>query len=270
MVRGLRKDLVGRQIRTTRFCRCSCRPIQISPSKARFRRALRSSRIQAVKRLAKRIVISLDQQQSMVIEPRMTGLLLITDPPTRAHRRIQWELDPRDGFAQSFEFWDRRGLGTVRILTEMEMVELRERLGPDPLDMNPDAWAVQLSRTKRPIKNAILDQNLVTGIGNIYASEILHEAGISPELPANLLSVERIQRIAAASSRILNDAIRYEGSTLGDGTYRTALNRDGSYQNKHRVYQKNGELCPTCRRVRILRIVQTQRSTFYCPRCQRC
>jgi formamidopyrimidine-DNA glycosylase len=149
------------------------------------------------------------------------------------------------------------------------MVELRERLGPDPLDMNPDQWAIQLSRTQRPIKNAILDQNLVAGIGNIYASEILHEAGISPELPASLLSVERIQRIAAASCRILNDAIRCEGSTLGDGTYRTALNIDGGYQNKHRVYQKNGELCPTCRRGRICRIVQAQRSTFFCPRCQR-
>ncbi|MCH2213175.1 MAG: formamidopyrimidine-DNA glycosylase [Fuerstiella sp.] len=269
MVRGLRTDLVGRQIRTTRFCRCSRRPIQIDPSKARFQRLLRGNRIHAVQRLAKRIVISLDRNLSMVVEPRMTGLLLITEPPTRAHRRIQWELDPKDGFAKSFEFWDRRGLGTVRILTETKMIELRRRLGPDALDMDPNQWAIRLSGTQRPIKNAILDQNLVAGIGNIYASEILHEAGISPKLPAGLLSAERIQRIAAASSRILNEAIRYEGSTLGDGTYRTALNRDGSYQNRHRVYQKNGELCPTCRRGRICRIVQAQRSTFYCPRCQR-
>lgn len=222
-----------------------------------------------IHRLAKRIVITLDNSRSMVIEPRMTGLLLVDTPPTQVHRRIRWELDPRPGHADAFEFWDRRGLGTVGLLNEQQMIELRQRLGPDPLAMSPSEWKYQLARTGRPIKNALLDQNLIVGIGNIYASEILHQAGISPESPANSLSARRIARIAKASSQILNDAIRYEGSTLGDGTYRTALNRDGSYQNMHRVYQKDGELCPTCGVTLIRRIVQAQRSTFYCPRCQR-
>ncbi len=269
MVRGVRADLVGRRILGASFCRCCCRPIQVVPGRSRFRRALTDRVIQDVRRLAKRIVISLDQSGHLVIEPRMTGLLLISSPPTPEHRRIQWDLEPRPGLASSFEFWDRRGLGTVQLLDAQQLKQLQDRLGPDPLEMSAADWAMQLNRTQRPVKNAMLDQSLVVGIGNIYASEILHLARVSPEASASSLSTRRISRIAAAAGRILRDAIRYEGSTLGDGTYRNALNRDGSYQNKHRVYDKAGELCSTCRRSRIRRIVQAQRSTFFCPRCQR-
>ena len=269
MVRGVRAHLVGRRIQKVRFCRCSYRPIQIFPSRHSLKRLLQDSSIHAVQRLAKRIVITLNQCRSMVIEPRMTGLLLVASPPTHNHRRIVWELDPQPGLADSFEFWDRRGLGTVRVVDQTELARLRARLGPDPLVMTADEWADQLSGTRRPIKNALLDQQIVVGIGNIYASEILHRARISPKSPAGELSTRRIAQLARASAQILRDAIRCEGSTLGDGTYRSALNRDGSYQNMHCVYQKSGELCPTCRRGRIRRIIQAQRSTFYCPRCQR-
>lgn len=259
----------------TRFCRCSRKPIQMSPAKAQLRKALKNRVIQDVRRLAKRIVITMEPARAdgettfIVIEPRMTGLLLISAPPTQEHRRIQWDLDPHPELAPSFEFWDRRGLGTVRLLSEEQMDELHNRLGPDPVNLSPQTWAQQLNRTMRPVKNALLDQQIVVGIGNIYASEILHLARINPETPAASLSDRRVARIATAATRILSDAIRYEGSTLGDGTYRNVLNQDGSYQNKHCVYQKADELCPTCRRGRIRRIVQAQRSTFYCPRCQR-
>ncbi len=269
MVRGIRGHLIGRRIQTTRFCRCPRKPIQISPVRKEFCKAIRNRRILDVQRLAKRVVVALDQSRFIVIEPRMTGLLLIAEPPTQDHRRIQWNLEPAHGQPSSFEFWDRRGLGTVRLLTNQEMLQLRDRLGPDPLEMTTTDWKRQLGRTKRSIKNALLDQNLVVGIGNIYASEILHLARISPEAPASSLSSGRIIRIANASVRILKDAIRYEGSTLGDGTYRNALSREGHYQNKHCVYQKEGNRCPTCKRSCIRRIVQAQRSTFFCPRCQR-
>jgi len=270
MVRGVRDHLIDRRIQATRFCRCTRKPIQISPSRPQFRRILKDRKILNVKRLAKRIVIELDQSGFIVIEPRMTGLLLISAPPSQDHRRIQWDLSPsHKSLPSSFEFWDRRGLGTVRVLNKQEMTELHDRLGPDPLEMTPADWERQLQRTNRPIKTALLDQKLVVGIGNIYASEILHQARVSPEAAAGSLSAKRVARIALASSQILNDAIRYEGSTLGDGTYRNALNIEGSYQNKHCVYQREGQLCPTCGRTPIRRMVQAQRSTFFCPKCQR-
>lgn len=270
MVRGVRDHLILRQIQATRFCRCTRKPIQISPPRAQFCRILNNRQILNVKRLAKRIVIELDQSRFIVIEPRMTGLLLVSSPPTQDHRRIQWDLSPpRASLASAFEFWDRRGLGTVRVFNEQEMAELYGRLGPDPLEMTPAEWGRQLHRTNRPIKTALLDQKLVVGIGNIYASEILHLARVSPEAAAGSLSAKRVAQIAFASLQILNDAIRYEGSTLGDGTYRNALNVKGGYQNKHCVYQREGQLCPTCSRTPIRRIVQAQRSTFFCPKCQR-
>jgi len=269
MVRGVRPQLVHRTIEQTQFCRCTRKPIVVEPSRPTFRRKLQGAEILAVNRLAKRIMITLADDQYIVIEPRMTGLLLINTPPTQAHRRIQWYLNPVDNLAPSFEFWDRRGLGTVRLLGRKSIQELKNRLGPDPLTMPDTQWVTQLHLTHRPVKNALLDQKIVVGIGNIYASEILHRARVSPEVAADSISARRVHRIAKNAREILHEAIRAEGSTLGDGTYRNALNQDGSYQNKHRVYQKGGQICSSCRRRQIKRIVQAQRSTFFCPQCQK-
>lgn len=119
------------------------------------------------------------------------------------------------------------------------------------------------------MKVALLDQRAVAGIGNLYASEILHLAGVGPERPCRELKPKEWQAIAAAALEVLELAIRYEGSTLSDGTYRNALNKTGGYQNEHRVYAKAGEPCPRCTKGTIERIVQTQRSTFFCRRCQK-
>jgi formamidopyrimidine-DNA glycosylase len=106
-------------------------------------------------------------------------------------------------------------------------------------------------------------------VGNLYASEILHLAGMHPRLRCDRVRGEQWRRVRAAMLDVLGEAIRYEGSTLGDGTYRTALNGAGSYQNHHRVYDRADQPCPRCRRGAITRIVQAQRSTFFCPACQR-
>jgi len=128
---------------------------------------------------------------------------------------------------------------------------------------------VRLSASRRAIKVALLDQRAVAGIGNLYASEILHVAGIHPARRCDRLTRAQWQAIADATHGVLEEAIRYEGSTLGDGTYRNALNREGGYQNHHRVYARAGRQCPSCRSSEIKRIVQAQRSTFFCPQCQR-
>jgi formamidopyrimidine-DNA glycosylase len=113
----------------------------------------------------------------------------------------------------------------------------------------------------------MLDQKLVAGIGNMYASEILFRARIGPSRPADQIADHEAARLSRATRRVLREAIRHEGSTLSDGTYRNALNQDGSYQESHRVYDRAGEPCVVCR-ARIVRVVQAQRSTFFCPACQ--
>ncbi len=107
----------------------------------------------------------------------------------------------------------------------------------------------------------------VAGIGNLYASEILHAAGIHPARRCDRLTRAQWQAVADATHKVLEEAIRCEGSTLADGTYRNALGSAGGYQSHHRVYAKAGQPCRRCGSV-IKRIVQAQRSTFFCPGCQ--
>ncbi len=269
MVRGIQKDCTNRRVERLEFVRSRRRPIPVFPARASVVRRMANRRILGVTRLAKRIVLALDSEDVMIIEPRMTGLLLISPPPTQAHRRVVWHLNPSKGLADQLEFWDRRGLGTVSLLDASELAELRARLGPDALEITFDEWKTQLNSTSREIKVALLDQHLVAGIGNLYASEILHRAGISPLRSATTLGARRLARLDEATKHILQEAILYEGSTLNDGTYRNALNKDGTYQNHHRVYQRAGQRCASCKKSIIQRIVQAQRATFFCSRCQK-
>jgi formamidopyrimidine-DNA glycosylase len=108
----------------------------------------------------------------------------------------------------------------------------------------------------------------LAGIGNLYASEILHHAGIHPAISCRRLRSAQWLKLHAAMGVILQAAIGHQGSTLRDGTYRIARNKPGDYQLFHRVYQRTGEACLHCGRGRIKRIVQAQRSTFFCPVCQ--
>lgn len=134
--------------------------------------------------------------------------------------------------------------------------------------MTLSQWAESCSKTERAIKVVLLDQKVVAGIGNLYASEILHRAGIHPGKESSSISPGELKRMVQAVQDILLTAIEYEGSTLGDGTYRNALNQNGRYQNKHQVYKREGQPCLICSKGQIIRVVQAQRATFFCPRCQ--
>lgn len=269
MVRGIRAAVVQRRIVDVRLCPTPCRPITLSPAFPEFAQHQRGRRVTSVERAGKRVVLYLSDGATVAIEPRMTGLLLLADPPDQDHLRLAWQLAGKNG-STTLWFWDRRGLGTVRYDPPGALLKtLAGKLGPDALALTLPEWRNRCRQTARPIKVALLDQKLVAGIGNLYASEILHVARIHPAQPANSLSPPQLQRLHAAVQQVLAEAIAYEGSTLGDGTYRNALNRAGGYQNVHRVYARAGETCPTCRQSTVQRIVQAQRSTFFCPRCQR-
>jgi formamidopyrimidine-DNA glycosylase len=249
--------------------RCSLRPIIVRPGLAQFRRRAVGQRIADILRLGKRVVLRLDSQDSVVLEPRMTGLVLLADPPDQKHLRLRFELS--GGAHDALWFWDRRGLGSVQLLSaaEFSVVFGPERLGPDALELSAEGWRTRLGHSRRAIKVAMLDQRTVAGVGNLYASEILHQARIHPTKRCEQLTRPAWSRLQSAAQEVLLEAIRHEGSTLSDGTYRNALNNPGDYQNHHRVYGRQGERCPSCRLATVRRIVQAQRSTFFCPRCQR-
>ncbi len=271
MVRGVRPFVEGRRITAMKKCRCRCKPISITPAWSRLVRRAVGQTVAEVTRIAKRAVLKLSSGDALVIEPRMTGLLLLEDPPDRGHLRVQWDFDGT-GEYDSLWFWDRRGLGTLSLFSADE---LAERLGPphlgvDALQVTVKQLQQQCAGTRRAIKVALLDQTFVAGIGNLYASEILHLAGIHPEQSTAELALPQVKRLHSSIRKVLRAAIRHEGSTLSDGTYRNALNKNGTYQNAHRVYQRASDICPKCGVAEIRRIVQAQRSTFFCPACQRC
>jgi formamidopyrimidine-DNA glycosylase len=267
MRRGI-LPIVGASIVRAERTPCQRRPIHIAPSVGRIHRRLQGLKITAIERLGKRVVIRLANDDRLILEPRMTGLVLIEAPPTREHLRFRLSLSGV-GIPEVL-YWDRRGLGRVYLLTGLEYQTqlLSGKLGPDALEIRLPEFQERLGRTHRPIKVALLDQGLLAGVGNLYASEILHLARVDPRLPSDALSGEEIQLIFKSMRQILREAIRKEGSTLSDGTYRNALNKSGGYQNLHRVYDREGECCSRCRKHPIIRIVQSQRSTFFCEHCQ--
>lgn len=277
MRRGVAR-LVGMTISAVAFPRSRVRPLAVAPRPQAVARWLTGGRIVAVERFGKRLALAVSGPESgspgelrwLVIEPRMTGLMLVGQPPTAAHVRMRIDLRLRPSAGrQRLVFWDQRGLGTIRLLDARGLEEAcgSAVLGADGLAITAAALRDRLSRSKRAIKVALLDQRAVAGIGNIYAAEILHRSAIDPRTPCRRIDGETWLRIADTTRRLLAEAVRFEGSSIGDELYRTPDGRLGRFQRRHRVYGRAGEPCTTCGTA-IERIVQAQRSTFFCPCCQ--
>lgn len=280
MRRGI-LSIVGHTIVAVERTPCPRKPILIAPGLTTFRKRAVGRTVAAIDRIGKRVVIKLAPDdrsaqkskkneigggESIILEPRMTGLVLLADPPTTEHLRFRIALD--DG--RDVYYWDRRGLGSVRLLNDEELTTRYEdgSLGPDALKISSDDFRTRLGRSKRAIKVALLDQKAVAGIGNLYASEMLFAAGIDPRKRCTAIKRDAWEKLFATMRDVLETAVKYEGSTLGDGTYRNALNKEGGYQNHHRVYDREGTPCVICLKTPVRRIVQAQRATFFCPTCQ--
>lgn len=267
MRRGILKA-TGATIVDVQLEPCARRPIAIKPSLAVVQKSLIGTKISAIERLGKRVVVRAGDDFHLILEPRMTGLVLVSDPPSREHLRLR--IDLAGSVLPSIWYWDRRGLGSIQLYrtAELDAQLLSGKLGPDALAISKDDFSARLKRTSRAIKVALLDQQIVAGVGNLYASEILHLAAIDPKCRANKLTRQQLDLLHDKMLEVLHTAILHEGSTLSDGTYRNALAQAGNYQNMHRVYDREHEPCPTCLSP-IQRIVQAQRSTFFCAACQR-
>ena len=124
----------------------------------------------------------------------------------------------------------------------------------------------RLATSRRAIKVALLDQRVLAGIGNIYASEVLHRVRVHPATPCNRLTPRQWTKLHAEIGKVLHEALRDQGSTLSDNIYTTPDGQSGKFIR--RVYQRHGQPCLRCGKAEIQRIVQAQRSTFFCPVCQ--
>ena len=258
----------GATITAAEKVKCRRKPITISPGMSTIRRRLVGKKVKQVGRIGKRVFLQMENNDRLLFEPRMTGLVLVADPPSQQHVRFRLEFSHGE---KEVLYWDRRGLGMIYLLNDQQYQDRfsLKNLGPDALEVTGKLLKEIFGKSKRPVKVALLDQKKVAGIGNLYASEILFVAEIHPAKQCNRITMSQWDLIAETTIEILQTAIEHEGSTLSDGTYRNALNDPGGYQNMHRVYDKEGETCPICMDSVISRIVQAQRSTFFCKSCQK-
>jgi formamidopyrimidine-DNA glycosylase len=266
VMRGLAARLTGRVITRAALHRPDLR----WPIPAGFAAALTGARVLGFRRRAKYILMRLDHGQSVLIHLGMSGRMLIDAAPAlHEHLTIETEDNARIGFV------DPRRFGALDLIaTDVEdSHKLLANLGPEPLSNEFSAPVLLASLTGKatPIKSALLDQRIVAGIGNIYASEALFRAGISPKRLAGNLGPRRIDRLVPAIKDTLTAAIAAGGSSLRD--YVQPSGELGYFQHAWKVYGRAGEPCehcpgpPAC--AGISNLVQTGRTSFYCPRTQK-
>jgi formamidopyrimidine-DNA glycosylase len=222
----------------------------------------------AVRRKGKHLMIVLDGgdgQLGLLSHLGMTGkwLLRKDGEPAPSHARLSLDLD-RGG---TLHYHDPRLFGRVRLVPGARFDEVPEvaELGPDPLEDGIDVARLQaaLARIRRPVKVALLEQSLLPGVGNIYASESCFRARLDPRRAASSLSGAEVKKLAAAIVESMQFGIdRQEAPEI------TYVEEPGS-ENPFLVYAREGERCPRNDRGTIARVVQAQRSTFFCPKCQK-
>ena len=267
--RGLADALIGDRFTAVTLRRENLR----FPFADGFAAALTGRRIEAIRRRAKYILMSLEGGTVMIGHLGMSGSFRIEpapDPqsPLDKHDHVIFETER----GLRVRYHDPRRFGFM-LLTSGDLLDSHPQLagiGPEPLgnEFSGPVLADRLRGRKSPIKTALLDQTVVAGVGNIYACEALHRSGISPRRLAENVTVRRADLLAAAIRTVLEEAILSGGSTLRNYSHTTG--ELGYFQHRFLVYDKEGGACVKdgCGGT-IRRITQSGRSTFYCPKCQR-
>lgn len=263
VVRELREHLPGRDI-----IRASLTASDLYRRGSAKISALAGAEVERVDRRGKAIVISLRprraQTDRLVVHLGMTGQLEWRT--SRTERAKSKHLHARIWFADGSElrYIDPRRFGFIFVGTAAA-VEESLRMGPDPFEMEAIELMARLAGRSAPIKSLLLDQHIVSGLGNIYVDEALHLVQMHPLTPGARAS-SRAAEIIEAARAILSRAIAARGTTIRD--YRRTDGATGEFQIKLSVYGRDGEKCPRCG-VSIKRIVVSQRGTHFCPRCQK-
>jgi formamidopyrimidine-DNA glycosylase len=262
MVLGLRERLLGQRVRRVRIF---CDRLLGQTTPATLRR-VRGGRVIGLNRKGKFLLFHLSNASLLVFHLRMTGKLVLVPSASPLTARDRLRLDFA-GWDWALSFEDTRRFGSLDILHGCEAADgLLNELGPDALIVGLEDFRQLLTGSRRAVKALLLDQRVIAGLGNIYVDESLHRAGIHPLTPAADIIRPDSRALHAAMRRILRKAIGCRGSSVSD--YRDSRNRPGTFQKHHRVYQRAGEPCITCREP-ITYIRVSGRGTHLCPACQK-
>ncbi|MFZ3584365.1 bifunctional DNA-formamidopyrimidine glycosylase/DNA-(apurinic or apyrimidinic site) lyase [Loktanella sp. DJP18] len=272
--RGLAPVMEGQRITRAEVNRPDLR----WPFPDRMADRLTGARVDRLRRRSKYILADLDTDETLLIHLGMSGRMLMSgamlgafhhDHPAPAkHDHVVLHM----GQGVRITFNDARRFGAMDLMATSDAAAhwLMRDLGPEPFanDFNEDYLIARLAGRNTPIKSALLDQRIVAGLGNIYVCEVLHRAGLHPARKAGRIAAKRIAELVPLIRKVLEEAIAAGGSSLRD--YRQADGELGYFQHGFAVYGREGEACGTsgCNGC-ITRIVQSGRSSFFCPHCQR-
>lgn len=262
VVRGLSATLVNRKIKSAVVNRAAIR----TPITPGFADRVAGQKILGVRRRAKYLLIDLSHGDTILAHLGMSGKLVITrtKPEKKKHDHAQFILS--DALWLTFNDARRFGILEIYRTDEIDTLPTIRALGPEPFSkgFSQAYLKAALEKRTRPVKVALMDQGLVVGVGNIYASEALFDAKLPPILPAQN-AAPYAKEIIAAIRKVLKKAIASGGSTLRD--YVRSSGDAGEFQHRFQVYEREGKPCYACGSA-IKKIQQAGRSTYYCPICQ--
>jgi formamidopyrimidine-DNA glycosylase len=236
------------------------------PDAKAFARGLKGRRVLASRRQGKLIMLELTGNAFWTIHLGMTGQLILAEHrPDAGHVHIRVSFDDQ---GPSLFYRDVRRFGAMGFWPDQAALAAGPlaRMGPDALHMADDVFVARLAKRKGPLKAVLLDQTVLAGVGNIYADEALHRAGLSPLARADALKPTALAHLNQCLQQTLAEALAQGGSSVRN--FVDAKGRPGTFQEAHRVYQRTGLPCPTCG-TPVEKIVLAGRSTHFCPRCQK-
>jgi formamidopyrimidine-DNA glycosylase len=257
----VRPHLQGATIRRARLLRTD---VLRGIRRPALERGLTGRRCTSVGRRAKHLVFELDDGARLVIQPRMTGAMLVDHDTDDPYDVLRLDLDT----GLTARFRDVRRLGVIYLLRGAAWQRYDAAIGPEPLDPGFTAarLATALRGSRAAIKKAIMDQKRLAGVGNIYASEACWIARVDPSRPAHRLGPEDVARLRDAIVEVLGRAVTNRGTTVRD--YRTGTGEPGEFQELLAVYGRAGEPCRRCGTRIAMTHALDARATYFCHRCQ--
>ncbi len=262
VLRGIRLHVQGRRITVVRRSKV----LRALPSAAKIAGGLKGAVVSNVRRRGKYLLAELDNQKIFMVHLGMSGQLLMeaSEIPRRKHMHLAL------GFSRTkleLRFYDPRRFGKVAlgIMADLESWTGLGVLGIEPLSSSPRQIAAAIAGSSKRLKSLLLEQRAVAGLGNIYVDETLFRAGLHPLRRCNSLAKDELSSLAREIKKVLREAIKQGGSTIGD--YRHPDGAIGSFQDSHLVYGRTGQPCPRCAAPLIKQTI-AGRGTHFCPVCQ--
>lgn len=266
--RELDRDVVGKKIKKVEVP--GMRSIRRHPNKKHFIAAIEGKKVKELSRRGKYLLFKLDDGSTLVTHLGMSGQLLRA---RQSREKVTKHTHVILTFTQGgqLRFRDPRTFGEMFVVEDGGLDDLQElaELGVDPLE-TPISWddfGRMLVARKQKLKSALMDQKLLAGLGNIYSDEILFAAGLSHDRKSDSLSTQEVRRLYRALVEILQDAVKYRGSTLEDNGYVDPSGKAGEFQDHHKVYNHEGDPCRRCRRP-IVKRKMGNRNAYFCEACQ--